>query len=76
MSHWADDDRPWLAGRPAPLDPVEEALLRLDHAYRHRPGLFPTWRAALPALLVGAGGLGAWAGGAWLVARLIEAVGK
>jgi hypothetical protein len=39
-----------------------------------RPGLYPTWRAALPALLVALVAVALWAGGGWLVARLVEAI--
>jgi hypothetical protein len=55
-----------------PRDPAELAA-----AARHRagrPGLYPTWRAALPALLLALVGLALWAGGGWLVLRLVEVV--
>jgi hypothetical protein len=50
-----------------------------DTDYRdraERPDLYPTWRAALPALLVAVVDLALWTGGGWLVARLVEAVAR
>jgi hypothetical protein len=57
-----------------PRDPDELAAAARSRA--ERPGLYPTWRAALPALLGALVDLALWVGGGWLVVRLVEAVAK